>query len=409
MSFDGVNVNKLNNGLGGENPTNDAVMALAYVVPTASLPAGVSHYTAYQFLQPKDAETLGFNAALDASADILVYHEVSEYFRLAPNAILWLIPVPNALTPVAILNQPAFKTAIRAAVDVKSIGIMGTSETHLQLNPLVEGVQAWVSSFNLEHRRIDWVLLEGKGTASASAISAYLDNRAKVAPNVSVVIGQDPAVVALDAAYAKYASVGSVLGMIAVRKVNENIGSVNIINKPADKKGDLTYPLTGPTQWLSASLSDGTAVSSLSMVEQKQLTAKGYIFAGSYNGFPGVYFNSSPTCVEMASDFAYGERNRTWNKAARLIRTTLLPEVKGIVKKDPTTGYIKSTTISRWEGLVLRALERMEIADEISGKAVYINPKQIITETTPLVVKAKVVIDGIVFEFDVDLGLANKI
>lgn len=409
MSFEGVKINKLNGGLGGQNPTNDAVFALAYVVPIASMPAGTVHNTAYQLLQAKDAENLGFNAALDASADILVFNEVSEHFRLAPDSILHLIPVPSGLTPVAILNQPAFKAAIRTASDVKVLGIMGTTETHLQLFPLLEGVQSWINSFRLEHRLIDAVVLEGKGTAVASLVSAYLDNRTKVAPNVAVAIAQDPAVAALDVAYAKYASVGAVLGMLAVRLVNENLGSVNVINKPSIKKGDATYPLNGATQWLSAALSDGTLVSSLSMADQTLLTTKGYIFAGNYNGFPGTYFNGSPTCVELASDYAYIERNRTWNKAARLIRTTLLPEVKGVVKKDPATGYIRSSTVSRWEGLVLKALTRMEIADEISGKAVYINPKQILSETAPLVVNTQLVIDGIVFQFDVDLGLVNKV
>jgi hypothetical protein len=57
----------------------------------------------------------------------------------------------------------------------------------------------------------------------------------------------------------------------------------------------------------------------------------------------------------------------------------------------------------------MNALEPMESAGNIDGKDVYINPVQAIGETTPLKVKAQVVVGKVVHEFDVDLGLTDKI
>jgi hypothetical protein len=311
--------------------------------------------------------------------------------------------------PSALIAAADFKAALREAKDVKGLAIAGLTETALDLVDEMEGVQATIEAFRAEHRLIDFVVLAGKGAVATTAIADYPDARELNAPNVSISIAQDPAIAAMDVAYAKYADVGAVLGGLAVRQVNENLGSVNIVKKPSAKKGDPDYSLTdgGLNRWLSANLSDGTKVNSLSPADKKSLTAKGYIYAGSYDGYGGVFFNSSPTAVQLASDYSYIERNRVWNKAARLIRNTLIPEVKGVVKKDPVTGYIQNTTTSRWSGLVIKALEQMVSAEEISGFGVYINPKQVLSENSPLLIKANVVSDGIVHEFEVDLGLTK--
>lgn len=410
MSFEGVKINKLNGGLGGSNDSTDGVVALVVALAGADLPEGVAHHKPYQLLQPRDAESLGFNAAFDANKKELVYDTVTEFFRLAPEAVLHLITVPVA-KPSVIMASAGLQAALREAKEVKGLGIIGTTETVALLAPEVDAIQVVVDAFRADHRLIDFVVLAGMGGAAPTAVADYPDLRTRKAPNVSVSIAQDPAVAAIDAAYAKYADMGGVLGMLAVRGVNENLGSVNINRKPSSRRGEADYPLTSPGlgRWLSAALSDGTLVSSLSPADLKALTAKGYIYAGSYEGYDGIFFNSSPTAVEKASDYAYIERNRVWNKAARLIRSTLLPEVKGVVKKDPTTGYIKSTTIARWSGLLNAALERMAAAEEISGFGVYINPKQVLSESSPLVVKASVVSDDIVHEFEVDLGLTKQV
>lgn len=408
MSFEGVKVNKLNTGGGtGASPIE---MAVVLPVATADLPVGIVHYNPHLVLQPSDVSALGFTASYDANKLKLIYQQMRMFFKYAPEGRLQVIPVPDTKTISQLAVDANLLAAIRVVKDVQILAIAVQADV-ATVFASANDVQSMIDAFADEHRLIDEILLTGKGGNAAMAIADYPDMRSKDAPNVSVSIAQDPAVASLDAAYAKYADWGSVLGGLAVRKISENLGSVDIINKPDARKGDPNYTLTDDktSTWLSANLSDGTKVNSLSAVSKKALTDKGYIYAGSFEGYDGVYFNGSPTCTDVNSDYAYIERNRVWNAAARLIRSTLLPKVKGKVKKDPTTGYIKTSTISDWTGLLNKALEKLQNADEISGFSVYIDPKQVLSESSPLSVKATVVHDDIVYEFSVDLGYSNII
>ena len=409
MSFKGVKINKQNGGLGRRNASTDAVMALVVGMPTTGTTVQLNK--AYKLLQVSDAEALGVNASFDANNGLLAHNEVNDFFTYCPDGTLFLIPTTAGLEASALLQEAALKATIRSEKDIKSIGVIGATSTVSTLINEVETVQAVVNAFALENNYIDAVILEGKASDAALTISNYPDLRAEKAPNVSVSIAQDLAVASLDAAYAKNASVGAVLGMLAVRQVNENLGSVDILNKPDGSKGNEDYPLTvlGTDRFAAAALSDGTPFDNLTPPEVKELTSKGYIFAGAFNGYGGIFFNGSPTCVEKASDYAYIENNRVWNKAARLIRITLIPKVKGVVKKDPTTGFIKATTISAWQGLLNKAMETMVIDNEISGFDFYINPQQTLTEDSPLKIEGNIVIDSIVFEFEFDLGLTDKL
>lgn len=410
MSFQGVNINKLNGGLGRTNPSDDNKAILIIGMPIAGTTVAVN--TAYKLLQPEDAEALGITAAFDANETVLVHHTIKEFFGLCPDGVLTIIPVAVDQTPTTIVADADLIAAVRDVADANVIGIMHHSVAIPNIDAEVPKVQDFVNDFVEEFRFIDVVVLEGIGEAAAlTPIANYPDLRSEEAPNVAVSIAQDPEIAAIDAAYAKYASVGSVLGAICVRQVNENIGSVDILNKPNGFKGREDYPLSliGTGYWASTALSDGRAFSDLSKADQKSLTDSGYIYAGSFNGYGGVFFNSSPTCVQKADDYAYIENNRVWNKAVRLIRKTLIPRVRGIVKKDPETGFIRSSTVADWNSRLNKALESMIKDNEISGFDFYINPKQVLSEDSPLKVKGNLVIDGIVFEFDVDLGLTDKL
>jgi hypothetical protein len=152
-------------------------------------------------------------------------------------------------------------------------------------------------------------------------------------------------------------------------------------------------------------LSDGTLVSTLTQVEKDDLTKKGYIYGGTYRGMAGVYLNAEPTCVELASDFAFGNNNGVWNKAARGIRLALLPKVKSILKRDTVTGKLVSTSVSTLELLAEKPILQMVADDEISGGDVYIDADQNPSDQVPLKIKGSITKDAIVFNFEFELGL----
>jgi hypothetical protein len=407
MSFVGVKVNKLNTGTAIVG-TGVREMAVIAVIAAGELPVGLAHYEPHLVLQQADADALGVTASFDANFDKLYSHQIGMFFKYAPAGRINFIAVPDNLTVTQVVQKAEVLEAIRLVKNVTGLAIAIPADVTTTFGH-VETVQAMVNAFAAEHRLLDFVLLPAKGNAADTTIANYPDLRTKVAPNVSVSIAQDPAVAALDVAYAKYADWGTVLGGLAVRKISENLGSVDIINKPDAKKGDENYSLTDDTVWASASLSDGKKVNALSAVDKKALTDKGYIYAGGYEGYGGIYFNSSPTCIIPGSDYAYIERNSVWNEAARIIRGTLMPKVKGKIKKDPSTGFILSSTLVTWKSALNKALEKLQAADEISGFSIYIDPKQIVTANSPVKVKATVVHDDIAHSFDVDLGYSNSI
>lgn len=414
MSFEGVKITKLEGGLGRTNPADDGVMALAVGLNT--LPQDIENFKPYKLSQIRDAEILGFNESFDANNLVLVHHHISEFFAYSPEGTLYLIPVPAKDGSAAtykvedVAALPAFIAAIREATAVKCVGFAGYSAVIGTLQASVTGIQTgFVDVMAAEKRLIDNVMIEATPAANVVGVTGLPDLKTLSAGNVSVCIAQDPKVAAIDAAYTNYSAIGAALGMLSVRQVNENLGSVNILQKPSIKRGQSDYPLTSGASWASAAISNGVALSELTGTDKTNLTDKGYIYAGSYDGYGGVFFNDSPTAIAATSDYAYIENNRVWNKAARRIRAILLPEIKGVVKKDPQTGYIRSTTISRWTALVNAGLEMMQAADEISGYDCYIDPKQILSSGQPLVIKAQIVVDDIVHEMDVELGLVSKL
>ncbi|MNS03119.1 hypothetical protein D3C72_344470 [compost metagenome] len=409
MSFQGPQINKRQGGLGRQNPSTDGVFLIIGVIATAALSATtVVHNKAYPLYQEQDAKDLGINESLDANNNILVFQQISEFYRIAPESTLYFMPVAPA-TPLAILNLEAVKAEIRSFKDIKGIGIIGTEEAVSELEPLIEDLQEWVDDLAAEKRLIDFIILEGKGEEVPLAISAYPNLRELNAPNVHISIAQDPAVAVLDTAYAKYADVGCVLGGLSVRSVNESLGSVDILRKPSSRAGEQTYPISTNGKFLKASLSDGKAFDSLGITNQKLLTQKGYIYAGSFEGFDGVYFNGMPGCVELASDYAWGENNRVWNKAARLVRQRTIPKIRGILKKDPATGYLTASSAAAIEEVAKGALDTMLKAEEISGFGVYVNAKQIVNDQSPLKMKINVVRDEILHELEIDLGYSATV
>ena len=393
---DGVNIEKLQGGLGRlATGTDDHVALIVGNVPAGAVATAIANGGKGVVLTaPYDAEVLGINESFDANNEIRLYADIVEFFRLAPEATLYLFNSTDEEDLIAFLNQNK---------EIKGYGVPfdyvpAEGEDPANLVSTANAHQTVINVFAAENRLLDFAIL------GANELNVFTEDlRALTNPNVSVCVAcsDDSGLV----------NMGAVLGMLAVRKINENVGSVNIQKKPLAKRGTADYPLTDNTLgvWLESFLTDGRSVESIAKSELNNLNDKGYIVAAGYEGYAGYFYNNSATCIEETSDFAFIENNRTWNKAARIIRTTLLPEVKGIVKKDPQTGFIASTTVSRWAQLINKALERMIIDDEISGYSVFINPQQIVNSTAAVKVKASVVADGIVHEFEVALGLTNNI
>lgn len=393
--LEGVNIEKLQGGLQRLAEATDNHLAYALDLPAGEVKTAVNNSGKGVVLTSVfDAEQLGINESYDANNSLKLYDQIVEFFRLAPEATLYLFDK---------ITKPDLKTFINHNKEIKGYGInfefvAADGETPSNLVATINEHQLIINEFAAENRFIDFAILGADGMDDFTEDLFELE-----APNVSVCVAceDDSGIV----------SIGSALGGIAVRKVSENLGSVDIENKPIAKRGSADYTLTDTLlgRWQTAYLSDGTEVESLDKSVLNSIKGKGYITVAGYEGYAGYFFENSHTCVERTSDYAYIENNRVWNKAVRIIRATLLPRVKSKVKKNPTTGFIASTTVSYWQTLLEKALSQLIIEDDISGFEVYINPNQVVNDSTPVKVKVSIVADGIVHEFEVAVGLTNNI
>ena len=403
-NLQGTKINKIDGGNGRLSNTNARVFLLvgALAVAGTSLTANES----VRLIQTKDIEALGITESFDANKKSLAHYHVSEAFRLAPDATFHFLPVEDGTTIEG--SFTAVLQTLKLNPDIKGIGFFGFDGTLETVGATAELIQ---SGLVLEAKKsgilLDSVLIEA-GNPGLLLINNYPDFTLVDAQNVSIVNAQDPDIASLDAAYVNHAAIGTALGSLAVRKMSENIGSTSIENKPDEKKTSVFYSLTDttPKRFVKAGLSTGQNIADLSDQQIKDLVDKGHVLIGPYVGAAGMYFSSSATCTSKTSKYSTIENNAVWNGAARLISEALAPYIKGKVKKDPATGYIRSTTISHWERVVTKAcIERLEAENEISGGSIYINPKQTPNAETPLKISVTIVSDEIAHTFDVDLSL----
>lgn len=390
--LEGVSIEKLQGGLQRLAEGTDNHLAYIVVgVPAGAVATAIANSGKGVVLTSLfEAEQLGINESFDANNELKLHFQIDEFFRLAPEATLYLF---NSDV------EADLKKFINSNKEIKGYGlnVEYDSETP-NLTPEINKHQNIINEFAAQNRFIDFALI---GFDELNVFTTNLFGL--TAPNVSVVIGCNDD--------SKKVAVGTALGSIAVRSISENMGSVDIEKKPRGKRGTQDYSLTDSVlgKWTKAYLSDGRDIESLEDPELTALIEKGYITIAGYEGYAGYFIENSYTCIDRGSDFAFIENNRTWNKAARIIRATLLPRVKSKVKKNPTTGFIAATTTSYWRTLLEKALNKMVSADEISGFDVFIDDKQVVNNTSPVKVKALIVADGIVHEFEVALGLTNNI
>ena len=382
-----------------------------FLIVAAMAVAGtqLTHGETKSFIQLKDAEAVGITESLDANQKALTHYHLSEVFRLAPESHIIFLPV--AVGKMQDSTAQIVK-AIRANKQVKGVGLFGFTNDLSTIASDVEELQTQiVEAVKPDGILIDFVLVEGKGK-DGLAVNNFADLKEKNAPQVSVVIAQDRGIASIDEAYKYHASVGSALGMLSVRNVSENLGSVDIENKPENAKGGNTYPLTdeGKKRYISGGISTGQSAEELTNEQLKLLNDKGYILAGQYADMAGFFLSNSPTCVSKSSDYTYIENNRVWNKAARLVRQALSPRIKSKLPKNPQTGYLKDSIVTSLQELAGKAIERqMVVTGEISGYAVSIDAKQTVTEEMPLKVKIRLVPDDILHAIEGEIGLTSNL
>ena len=92
-----------------------------------------------------------------------------------------------------------------------------------------------------------------------------------------------------------------------------------------------------------------------------------------------------------------------------MARVALLPRVKASLRKDSDSGFILEIEAKELEIIAESSIDPLVSEGKISGRDVYIDPAQDLSNDTPLKAKAEVVFNDILHAVDFDLGLTNKL
>lgn len=421
MSFRGPSILKLNGGLGQKAPSDRNVAGLiianGYEVSTT-----FTFGNAYKLSSLDDAEALGLSASTDANAltdsTALIWYHISEYFRLNPDGTLYVYN-GDAIAVSDLFSAPTLALMALSANGIRHLGVVfgvdpGATVTITNNFPswmpqAIALAQQWVDDMYDAFVFIDNVTLEGYRLGP----SAPTDLKTKNAPQVSVVVANDHGYLAdlitAEPKVAYTAAVGTVLGSIGVRMLSESIGSMVLEKLPDDARGRADYSLvdTRKNRWLDIYYSNGVAFNDSPQGDRDALTAAAHIYVGRFEGYPGVTFNADPTCTTSVDDFNTIHINRVWNEVARSVRRALIPRMNSRVQIDPDSGRIKASTIADWDAAAKRAVNDLQVEDEISDFRFSLDPNQDVIANGKVTVKVSIVPQGIAKAIEALIGFTN--
>jgi hypothetical protein len=385
--FKGPVINKAAGSLGARAASEQNIhgMVMGGVV-------GAGTYSALnatvKLIQPSDADAMGLTSAYDAANKILVRYHIDEYFRLNPNGELWLQLVAQG-TSLASMCTYGSTNGVKKLINdsnkkVKTVGVVLnplaayaptlTNGIDVDVTNAVPLAQTLVESFIDFNCYIDHIVIEGREVNGT--IATIKDLRTLDSENVHVCILQDKDIADLDVEYAPHAAVGTTLGMIGIRRIEEDYGSINVLDNP--NKGVENFSLSDGVSWVNVAISSGTLVKNLTAAEIEVLNDNGFIFADEYPEYSGYYLNKSSACTALTSDFAYGNRMRVWNAGARIVTKMFIPLYNS--NFDTTAGgKIAPIVATEWETKINNprtGLGSLAAENHCQETAVFIDPEQ---------------------------------
>ena len=383
-----VNINKVRGGLGRREPSSDMVSGL--IANGVAVTGGVQLDTVYRILSVKEAEDLLLDEDYDTTNTVLVYEHIKEFFRINPNGDLYLLVKDQTESYVDLAKELPFLTD-EADGKINQAGIAYNPSTAVvdttELLAAVAEAEIQAANLYIGHKPV-LLVLEGKGYD----INTPDDFRGLNAENVAVVVAQDFSVTSANTANETYAAIGTALGAISRASVHVGIDYVNEFNMQGGSLSIASISNERP-QTLSTSLLD-TA------------NDQGAIFFRKHVGIAGIYFNDTHTCTASTDDFAYIENLRTINKATRIVRATLLPDLGGPVDIDPNSGELDATFVQSMKAKVEKAITE-QMSGELSGFTFFIDPNQDVLATSLIETNLSLVPFGKAREIVANIGFTN--
>ena len=392
--------------LGRQAASEDATTGLILMVPAPSEGQSYTVGHTYEIGEISDLEALGINEAFDDANELQAWNSVKEFREFNPSAKLYvtLLPVAQNAVQAITYNNGVSKLMQKSQGAVKQIGlVVETTDVPVGYDDFDEYVAAIIAQAQLSvntcltHGHPVVIIVEGFRDFKD------FDGSEANAFGVGLFFGQSNTFFSKESIsnyQKKRAAIGICMAVIAANRVNDNIGWVEKNNV---KIGSL----------INARL-DETLIDELtnSIIESRE--DKRHIFFRTYTDYPGIYINNDFTCTVSTDDFSSISRNRTWNKASRLIRQATLPKVNSTVFINTENGQIDSLTITEIENAGNRAIRPMFTDGEISGPdpnganpPFTIDPAQDVLATDELKTQLSIVPTGVASTITNYIGFNN--
>lgn len=398
MGLPTVSITLSNGNLGLAAASSDAVAGLV-VVGVAK--AGCPLLTPKQVFGMADVTALGFTAAADVADSTQTYAQIADFYAAAGEGReLWIMTYAAATTQTQ-LCDPASTTGLRLIIDAAGGRIRLLAISRPQAAGYVPAattngvdIDATNAITNLQSLQDEYFgryqpfvgLLDGRDYTGTPA--NLRDNNTLTSNGIAINIANRTG--------KKHADQGLLLGRLASIPVMRNIG----------RRKDPAATLQ------DAYLTSGGKVSALSPGTLGSIHDKGYILLIPVLGKAGFFWNDDPTLSGPTDDYRGLARRRTINKVVELTAKTYLEELLDEVDIDPSTGKLSPSLIAYFAGKIQNVLDiTMTNAQEpeVSGVAVFIDPKQKVLSTNQLNINLAVLPVGYAKQINVKVGFATSL
>lgn len=332
-----------------------------------------------------------------ASPRIVENYQISEFFRLNPNGVLWVMYQSSVgtFTNLNLLQN-------QSGNSIRQFGVYNASATQSGgITTDCDNLQAACTTMFGNYSPAS--VIYSPNIYNTTDLTTLPNLRARSDNYVSCVIGQDGGNTGAFLALYSGQSVpayGSVLGLVSLSKVSECIGWVGKF-PISPGSGELSVPGIANSSTGINSLYSNLFATSYGLLNQ--LAGSGYIFVMTRPNITGSFVNDSNCCISVTSDYAYIERNRTIDKAIRVSYQGLVPLVNSPLVLN-TDGTLSSLAIANFQNAVFPSMQAMVAAQELSGWVMLIDPTQNVQSTSTIAVQLNLLGVGVARKINVTIG-----
>lgn len=339
-----VEIQKINNSSGAV--AEGGAVCLLIANGCTAFSGADANKDAYRIYNLAAAEKLGITEQYDEDNTLLLHYHIKQFFESkGDDAILYLKTIDGD-------GDMRFKTdwfkSVKATIKRLKVEILAVYASNVNEDTVAEDIKKLPAALQEMQDKIvnelasrnyflDAIIVDCGNGGHDVVYPSILEITAR---NVTPIVFTQPIKSAANGKkYNGYSDFMIFVSHLTARQVHESAASVQLEKKPKGFEADKYYPIKVDSVGIAGKcLDEGNELNQyfggLDEDEVKEFKTKGYIIADDYATLEGYFFNKDSTAVALNDDFNRILKNRTWNKAARIV-------LKELESLSETTFYSK--------------------------------------------------------------------